>query len=248
MPSDRCQRICPYNVCNIRHKRRVLLEPRSHHQQRSQRWTCYRGRLQITTRRSPTLDSSAWVKWTSMGSSCALTMTYASPTNTFGRRPSTMFPGDTRAQSIGTNLIWSYSGVPLSRTFYTHALTTVRIATQTTPWCVAISGYNQRGSIALSNRGTPVLMSARYHNHTSGHNLRMLLREFGAPQPNDSATEKWDILRDTMHRTSLSTGAEGCEFDPRPGQYSRMSFSSDQVTGTVFPHLNMPFLPNSKFI
>ena len=40
----------------------------------------------------------------------------------------------------------------------------------------------------------------------------------------------------------------GCEFNPRPGQYSRMSFSSDQVTGTVFPHLNMPFHPNSKFI
>ena len=30
-------------------------------------------------------------------------------------------------------------------------------------------------------------------------------REFGAPQPNDSATEKWDILRDTMHRTALAT-------------------------------------------
>ena len=42
--------------------------------------------------------------------------------------------------------------------------------------------------------------------------------------------------------------AESREFDPRPGQYSRMSFSSDQVTGTVFPHLNMPFLPNSEFI
>ena len=42
--------------------------------------------------------------------------------------------------------------------------------------------------------------------------------------------------------------AEGREFDPRPGQYSRMSFSSDQATGTVFPHLNMPFLSNSKFI
>ena len=40
----------------------------------------------------------------------------------------------------------------------------------------------------------------------------------------------------------------GREFDPRSGQYSRMSFSSDQVTGTVFPHLNMPFLPNSEFI
>ena len=25
-------------------------------------------------------------------------------------------------------------------------------------------------------------------------------REIGAPQPNDSATEKWEILRDTMHR------------------------------------------------
>ena len=40
----------------------------------------------------------------------------------------------------------------------------------------------------------------------------------------------------------------GCEFEPRPRHYSRMSFSSDQATGTVFPHLNMPFLPNSKFI
>ena len=43
--------------------------------------------------------------------------------------------------------------------------------------------------------------------------------------------------------------AERHEFDPRPGQYSGMSFSSDQVTGTVFPHLNkkiMPFSPNSK--
>ena len=42
--------------------------------------------------------------------------------------------------------------------------------------------------------------------------------------------------------------AGGREFEPRPGQYSRMSFSSDQVTGTVFPHLKMPFLPNSEFI
>ena len=32
--------------------------------------------------------------------------------------------------------------------------------------------------------------------------------------------------------------AGGREFDPRPWQYSRMSFSSDQVTGTVFHHLN----------
>ena len=45
--------------------------------------------------------------------------------------------------------------------------------------------------------------------------------------------------------------AEGREFDPRPGNtffYSRMSVSSDHVTGAVFRHLNMPFFPNSKFI
>ena len=42
--------------------------------------------------------------------------------------------------------------------------------------------------------------------------------------------------------------AGGREFEHRPGQYSRMSFSSDQVTGAVFPRLNMQFLPNSEFI
>ena len=53
----------------------------------------------------------------------------------------------------------------------------------------------------------------------------------------------WDtLIMLTLRR------AEGREFDPRPGQYSRMSFSSNQVTGMVFPHLNMPFLPNSEFI
>ena len=29
--------------------------------------------------------------------------------------------------------------------------------------------------------------------------------------------------------------------------YSRMSFSSDQATGTVFSHLKMPFVPYSEF-
>ena len=40
----------------------------------------------------------------------------------------------------------------------------------------------------------------------------------------------------------------GREFEPRPGQYSRMSFSFDQVTGMVFPYLKMPFLQNSELI
>ena len=30
-------------------------------------------------------------------------------------------------------------------------------------------------------------------------------KEFDAPQPKVSATEKWEILRDTMHRTALVT-------------------------------------------
>ena len=130
-------------------------------------------------------------------SSCIPTMTQ---TPTFGRSPSTRFPGDTHAQSIGTNWISSYSGVPLSRTFHTHARTTVRIATQTNPWCVVRSDCNQRGSIALRNSGIHILRSARCHNQTSCHNLRRLLRKSKV-----SATEKWEILRDTMHRTALAT-------------------------------------------
>ena len=55
-----------------------------------------------------------------------------------------------------------------------------------------------------------------------------------------AAVAEWLALR--------TRRAGGREFEPRPGHYSRMSFSSGQVTGTVFPHLNMPFLPNSKFI
>ena len=34
---------------------------------------------------------------------------------------------------------------------------------------------------------------------------RAFEREFGAPQPKDFATEKWEILRDSMHRTALAT-------------------------------------------
>ena len=51
----------------------------------------------------------------------------------------------------------------------------------------------------------------------------------------------WDTL-------TMFVAVGGREFEPRPGQYSRMSFSSDQVTGTVFSHLKMPFLPNSESI
>ena len=78
----------------------------------------------ITTRGPPALDNSAWVKWMRMDSdcsSCAFTMTWASATPTFGRSPITMFPGDTRAQTIDTNWIWSYSAV-LSQERSTHTL------------------------------------------------------------------------------------------------------------------------------
>ena len=55
----------------------------------------------------------------------------------------------------------------------------------------------------------------------------------------------WDTL--TMFRSLKLRCAGGREFNPRPGQYSRMSF---HPTGWLvrFSHLNMPFLPNSEFI
>ena len=59
---------------------------------------------------------------------------------------------------------------------------------------------------------------------------------------------EWVRVWDTLTMFEAIQCAVGHELDPRPGQYSRMSFSSDQVTDTVFPHLNMPFLPNSEFI
>ena len=73
-------------------------------------------------------------------------------------------------------------------------------------WCVARSGCNQRDSIALRNRGTPVLMSARCHNQTSRHNLQRLLRESSVPHsPKTLPHRSGEILRDTMHRTALAT-------------------------------------------
>ena len=56
-----------------------------------------------------------------------------------------------------------------------------------------------------------------------------------------SAAENGNYDMQTEHERTRKIN-EWCLWD------NRMSFSSDQVTGTVFPHLNMPFLPNSKFI
>ena len=44
---------------------------------------------------------------------------------------------------------------------------------------------------------------------------------------------KWLRAWDTLTMLKLRC-AGGREFNRRPGQYSRMSFSSDQVTGKVF--------------
>ena len=85
----------------------------------------------------------------------------------------------------------------------------------------------------------PILVLSCRNEH-SGHFLWLRQQTIRA----------WDTL--TMFEATVCglklRCAGGREFDPRPGQYSRMSFSSDQVTGTVFSHLNMPFLPNSEFI
>ena len=73
--------------------------------------------------------------------------------------------------------------------------------------------------------------------------LYRIVRTTGKSRRRGWVIRAWDTLIMSTPRR-----AEGCEFNPRPGQYSRMRFWSDQVTGTVFPYLNMPFLPNSKFI
>ena len=61
-------------------------------------------------------------------------------------------------------------------------------------------------------------------------------------------------MMEIMDHTAYPIGLSGShlnkpmrEFDPRPKQCSRMSFSSDQVTGKI-PHLNIPFLSTSEFI
>ena len=53
--------------------------------------------------------------------------------------------------------------------------------------------------IDVSKMSQPILMSQV---------AEAFEREFGAPQPKDSATEKWENLRDTKHRTALATFAE----------------------------------------
>ena len=96
--------------------------------------------------------------------------------------------------------------MPLSRTFYTHARTTVLIATQTTPWCVAASDCNQRGSIALKKTGEPrIVISKMSHPNLMSQFAQAFEKGFDAPQPKVSITENWEILRDTIHRTILAT-------------------------------------------
>ena len=50
--------------------------------------------------------------------------------------------------------------------------------------------------IEVSKMSQPNLMS---------HFAEAFEKEFGSPQPKVPATEKWEILRDTMHRTALAT-------------------------------------------
>ena len=82
---------------------------------------------------------------------------------------------------------------------------------------------------------------------TRGHNYTLVKKQSRLDVRQYSFSQRTINVWDTLVMLTPRC-AEGREFDPRPGQYSRMSFSSDQATGTVFPHLNMPFLPNSKFI
>ena len=63
--------------------------------------------------------------------------------------------------------------------------------------------------------------------------LKKIFCSFDIPHCLDGLILKthWSVL--SAHCLKLRC-AGGREFNPRPGQYSRMSFSSDQVTGNVF--------------
>ena len=96
-----------------------------------------------------------WGKWMRMDSNCSNSVSFttcALPTSSSRPSLNTRSPGDTRPQSIGTNWIWSWSGMQPSRMFFTHALTTVQTVTWTTPWYAVRSGCNQKSSIVQKNR------------------------------------------------------------------------------------------------
>ena len=80
----------------------------------------------------------------------------------------------------------------------------------TTTRCVATLGCNQRGTIALGNMGTAVMMSARYHNPTSCHNLRMLSRESLVPHSPKTLPQRSGKFSETpcIHRAALAPFGE----------------------------------------
>ena len=124
-------------------------------------------------------------------SSYILTMTYASPTPTFGRSPSTRFPGDTRAALKNVLHTRSYHSADCNTD---HSLVCCKIRLQPKRFHRTKKQGNPR--IDVSDMSQPNRMSQC---------ADAFEREFGAAQPKDSATEKWEILRDTMQCTALAT-------------------------------------------
>ena len=90
--------------------------------------------------------------------------------------------------------------------FSTHALTTVRTAIQTTPWRAVRSGWNQRNSTGQRQWGSPRIdVSKIYQPDLMEQFAQTFEKELGSLQPGDSATEKWEALRDIKHGTALAT-------------------------------------------
>ena len=92
----------------------------------------------------------------------------------------------------------------LSRMFSTHALTTVRTVIQTTPWCAVRSGCKPKKF--HHTKGIPRIdVSKMSQPDLTEQFAQTFDKEFGSLQPGDSATEKWEALRDTMYCTALAT-------------------------------------------
>ena len=72
----------------------------------------------------------------------------------------------------------------------------------------SMSGYPKRFHRAKKQGNPRIDVSQMSQPNITLQFAEAFQREYGAPQPNDSATEKLEIIRDAMHRIALATFGE----------------------------------------
>ena len=84
----------------------------------------------------------------------------------------------------------SWSDAPPLRASSTHALTTARTVTQTTPWFAARSGCSQRSSTATRSKGIPALTPAGCVSQNLWSSLQWTLRERWQPRSPETLPQR----------------------------------------------------------